>query len=248
MGIPTKNALPQLLADPLIAGDNAGGNGDFDEWRNYEQGVTTESVGTPPGSLPTHWYGGPGGAIATYDRIPVSAANRKEGPVGPWAFRVAWSKPQSDKWPGETHHAARIPLHVLGVFRNFRRTEVRREECSLELLRSQSEGKSRDRADSLAQLRRQHGGDHGRQRQGVRALRGIGPVGQSRDRPGLAPAGGQVRADATLATVREDHRATHCRRQIHHAGSLYRCGVRSRRGAVSPTIDLADIEVREVRK
>ncbi len=38
-------------------------NGDFSDWPGYAgKGVTTTSVGVPPKSIFTHWYGGPGGA------------------------------------------------------------------------------------------------------------------------------------------------------------------------------------------
>src|SRR4051794_12927435 len=44
----------------VIAEPNVLLNGDFHEWKDYKGGITTESVGTPPNSLPLHWYGGPG--------------------------------------------------------------------------------------------------------------------------------------------------------------------------------------------
>src|SRR4051812_14968726 len=82
--------LGQMPAGPAGEDANALSNGDFHEWKNYKGGITTESVGTPPASLPTHWYGGPGvGAIATYDRIKMSLEN--PGRAGDrWAMRVAW--------------------------------------------------------------------------------------------------------------------------------------------------------------
>ncbi len=116
-----KNARSQSSAERYVVGDNALGNGDFHEWKGAK-GVTTESVGTPPNSLPTHWYGGPGvGAIATYDRFEVSPTDEPTrdkvgGEIGRWAFRVAWSKPQSDKWPGETHHAPAFRFTFLESF------------------------------------------------------------------------------------------------------------------------------------
>ncbi len=117
IGMDARPARSQASAERSIAGDNALGNGDFHEWKDSKGGVTTESVGTPPNSLPTHWYGGPGvGAIATYDRFEVSPADQQRGEIGPWAFRVAWSKPQSDKWPGETHHAPAFRFTFLESF------------------------------------------------------------------------------------------------------------------------------------
>jgi hypothetical protein len=113
----TGTAHAQGLAAEEVAGGNVLGNGDFHEWKNYAAGVTTESVGTPPNSLPTHWYGGPGvGAIATYDRIETSPQDRERMGIGPWHFRVAWSKPQSDGWRGETHHQPAFRFTFLECF------------------------------------------------------------------------------------------------------------------------------------
>ena len=110
-------AKGQSLAQRSVTGDNALCNGDFHDWKDYKGGVSTESVGTPPNTLPTHWYGGPGvGAIATYDRIEVAPANRDGAEIDRWAFRVAWSKPQSDKWPGETHHSPTFRFTFLESF------------------------------------------------------------------------------------------------------------------------------------
>lgn len=99
-----------------VVDDNVLLNGDFHEWKGNVRGVTTESVGTPPNSLPTHWYGGPGvGAIATYDRI-ASDAGEEERLAGPYFFRVKWSKPQSNEWPGEAHHASVFRFSFLESF------------------------------------------------------------------------------------------------------------------------------------
>jgi hypothetical protein len=104
-------------ADELPAGANALRNGDFHEWKDYKGGVTTQSVGTPPNSLPTHWYGGPGvGAIATYDRIKTSLNGQDRSDRNEWALQVAWSKPQSDQWPGETHHSPAFRFTFLESF------------------------------------------------------------------------------------------------------------------------------------
>jgi hypothetical protein len=113
----SESAHSQGGADGLHARDNALRNGDFHEWKDYKGGVTTESVGTPPNSLPTHWYGGPGvGAVATYDRIEIALKNQERGDRKQWALQVAWSKPQSDQWPGETHHSPAFRFTFLESF------------------------------------------------------------------------------------------------------------------------------------
>ena len=107
------------MAAEQLAEENALGNGDFHEWKDYKGGVTTESVGTPPNSLPTHWYGGPGvGAIATYDRIETSLKDKERSGSDrkQWALQVAWTKPQSDQWPGETHHSPAFRFTFLESF------------------------------------------------------------------------------------------------------------------------------------
>ncbi|HEY2894872.1 MAG TPA: hypothetical protein VGJ16_11680 [Pirellulales bacterium] len=107
----------QAAAEESPASENALRNGDFHEWKDYKGGVTTESVGTPPNSLPTHWYGGPGvGAIATYDRIKTSLNGHDGSDKNDWALQVAWSKPQSDQWPGETHHSPAFRFTFLESF------------------------------------------------------------------------------------------------------------------------------------
>lgn len=81
-------------------------NGDFSDWPSrVAEGVTTTSVGVPAGSMPTHWYGGPGvGATATYGTQPFPEG-QQEVPGNPkWFFRVSWSVAPSADWPGETHH------------------------------------------------------------------------------------------------------------------------------------------------
>ncbi len=106
-------------------------------------GVSTESVGTPSNSLPTHWYGGPGvGAIATYDRIEIAAEDKERLKIDSWGFRVAWSKPQSGQWPGEAHHSPGFRFTFLESFeigtcgipfsctRDFAATKSKRERSS----------------------------------------------------------------------------------------------------------------------
>lgn len=112
-----KEASADVLPEKHVAQSNVLLNGNFHEWKDYKHGVTTESVGTPPNSLPLHWYGGPGvGAIATYDRLQASGADKDQGLVGGSYFRVAWSKPPSKNWPGETHHAPTFRFTFLESF------------------------------------------------------------------------------------------------------------------------------------
>lgn len=102
----------------LAAEPNAVTNGDFAAWKSYRgAGVTTESVGTPPGSLPDDWYGGPGvGGVATYDRLAFDPA-QEEVPGSPnWFLRVAWQRPPSDDWPGEGHHQGAFRFTFLEYF------------------------------------------------------------------------------------------------------------------------------------
>ncbi len=97
---------------------NALPNGDFSVWSTYEgKGVTTESVGTPAGSLPDDWYGGPGvGGKATYDGVDFDA-QQTEVPGHPKRFlRVHWHHPPSEDWPGETHHQGELRFTFLEYF------------------------------------------------------------------------------------------------------------------------------------
>ena len=103
------------------AAENAVLNGDFRLWATRrEGGVTTTSVGTPPGSLPDGWYGGPGvGATATYDVVAGA-------PGEPERFlRVAWKTPPSAGWEGEDHHR---PAFRFTFLEYFGITDVRRFE------------------------------------------------------------------------------------------------------------------------
>ncbi len=100
-------------------------NGDFSDWPGYSgKGVTTTSVGVPPQSIPTHWYGGPGvGATATYDVAPFPPG-QTEVPGSPRQhLRVTWHKPPSPDWPGETHHQ---PDFRFTFLENFSINDVRR--------------------------------------------------------------------------------------------------------------------------
>lgn len=122
LGACVGDASLQASADEIPEGENALENGDFHEWKDYQGGVTTESVGTPPNRLPRHWYGGPGvGAIATYDRIKTPLKDQSDG--NEWAFQVAWSKPQSEGWPGETHH---LPAFRFTFLESFEIGDVRK--------------------------------------------------------------------------------------------------------------------------
>jgi len=122
LGECVEDARLQAAADESRAGANALENGDFHEWKGYQGGVTTESVGTPPNRLPRHWYGGPGvGAIATYDRIKTSLKDQSGG--NEWALQVAWSKPQSEQWPGETQH---LPAFRFTFLESFEIADVRK--------------------------------------------------------------------------------------------------------------------------
>jgi hypothetical protein len=124
IGMQPKGALADVSLVKYFAESNALLNGDFHEWKNYKGGVTTESVGTPPDSMPTHWYGGPGvGAIATYDRLRSSRLEKEQASFGPWDFRVTWSKPPSKDWPGEAHH---LPAFRFTFLESFEIADVRR--------------------------------------------------------------------------------------------------------------------------
>lgn len=93
-------------------------NGDFSVWTNYKgSGITTETVGTPAGSLPDDWYGGPGvGGKATYDGIEFDP-KQTEVPGHPKRFlRVHWHRPPSKDWPGEAHHHGALRFTFLEYF------------------------------------------------------------------------------------------------------------------------------------
>ncbi|MCC6796905.1 MAG: hypothetical protein IT366_17430 [Candidatus Hydrogenedentes bacterium] len=98
---PTSRVLLAVL--PLNpVGENTLINGDFAQWDSYKGGgVTTTTVGVPSGSIPNHWYGGPGvGATATYDVIMRTESDPREMPAR--YLRVSWSTPP-ENW-GEDHH------------------------------------------------------------------------------------------------------------------------------------------------
>ena len=93
-------------------------NGNFSVWTNYKgAGITTETVGTPAGSLPDGWYGGPGvGGKASYDGIDFDP-KQTEVPGQPKRFlRVHWHQPPSKDWPGETHHHGALRFTFLEYF------------------------------------------------------------------------------------------------------------------------------------
>lgn len=99
---PTSRVLLAVL--PLNpVGGNAMLNGDFAQWDSFAGGgVTTTSVGVPAGSIPNHWYGGPGvGATATYDVIKRMNDDPDDAPER--FLRVFWSMPPTSDW-GEAHH------------------------------------------------------------------------------------------------------------------------------------------------
>jgi hypothetical protein len=104
----------------MLTGENHNAllNGDFSVWTNYKgSGITTESIGTPPGSLPDEWYGGPGvGGKATYDGIEFDP-KQTEVPGSPKRFlRVHWHQPPSKDWPGEAHHEGAFRFTFLEYF------------------------------------------------------------------------------------------------------------------------------------
>lgn len=108
-----RHVLFPILVLALLGAEqlNAVQNGDFSVWTSYKgSGVTTQSVGTPPGSLPDDWYGGPGvGGKATYDGVDFDL-EQTEVPGQPKRFlRVHWHAPPAKDWSGEAHHQ--------GVFR-----------------------------------------------------------------------------------------------------------------------------------
>ncbi len=108
----------QSLTEPRQTDENAVINGDFSVWESYTgQGVTTTTRGTPPGSLPQGWYGGPGvGATATYDVVEIPPS-QTEAPGHPRRhLRVHWTAPPSESWPGETHHAHDFRMTFLEYF------------------------------------------------------------------------------------------------------------------------------------
>lgn len=97
---------------------NALANGDFSAWKSYHgTGITTQSVGTPAGSLPDDWYGGPGiGGKATYDGVDFDP-QQTEVPGHPKRFlRVHWHEPPSADWPGEAHHHGVLRFTFLEYF------------------------------------------------------------------------------------------------------------------------------------
>jgi hypothetical protein len=97
---------------------NALKNGDFSTWKTHDgKGITTQSVGTPAGSLPDGWYGGPGvGGKATYNGIDFDAG-QGEVPGNPKRFfRVHWHEPASKDWPGEAHHQGDFRFTFLEYF------------------------------------------------------------------------------------------------------------------------------------
>ena len=97
---------------------NALTNGDFSVWTsNKGSGVTTQSVGTPAGSLPDGWYGGPGvGGKATYDGVDFDP-RQTDVPGQPKRFlRVDWHEPPSRDWPGEAHHHGEFRFTFLEYF------------------------------------------------------------------------------------------------------------------------------------
>ncbi len=110
--------LPALIFALLGIEPNAVSNGDFSRWTSYAgAGVTTESVGTPPASLPDGWYGGPGvGGKATYNRLDFDP-QQNEVPGHPkHFFRVEWHTPPSVDWPGEAHHHGELRFTFLEYF------------------------------------------------------------------------------------------------------------------------------------
>ncbi|MEQ9379370.1 MAG: hypothetical protein RJP95_00790 [Pirellulales bacterium] len=111
--------FPMMLLGVLCAEPgNALQNGDFSMWTSYEgHGITTESVGTPAGSLPDGWYGGPGvGGKATYNAIDFEPG-QTEVPGSPKRFfRVHWHQPPSQDWPGEAHHKGDLRFTFLEYF------------------------------------------------------------------------------------------------------------------------------------
>jgi hypothetical protein len=108
----------------LREGANVLGNGDFGIWDGYRgQGVTVTSVGVPIGSIPKHWYGGPGGgATATYDVV-LFPPGQTDVPGSPkWHLRISWARPPAADWPGEVHHKPHFRCTVL---ENFSMADVR---------------------------------------------------------------------------------------------------------------------------
>jgi hypothetical protein len=114
-----KTPAPQLREGASVLG-----NGDFSVWDGYRgTGVTVTSVGVPIGSIPKHWYGGPGvGGTATYDVVPFPPG-QTDVPGNPkWHLRIAWSRPPAKEWQGEEHHN----YFRCTVLENFSMTDVRR--------------------------------------------------------------------------------------------------------------------------
>ncbi len=97
---------------------NALPNGDFSVWKSYRgSGITTQSVGTPAGSLPDGWYGGPGvGGKATYDGIEFDPKQTDVAGRPKRFLRVHWHEPPSKDWPGEAHHQGALRFTFLEYF------------------------------------------------------------------------------------------------------------------------------------
>jgi hypothetical protein len=114
----------ETLLSQLREGANVLGNGSF-IWDGYRgKSVTVTTVGVPIGSIPKHWYGGPGvGATAIYD-IALFWPGQTDVPGSPkWHLRIDWAKPPSADWPGEDQHKPQFRCTVL---ENFSMADVRR--------------------------------------------------------------------------------------------------------------------------
>ena len=116
----SRTILVNILGLALLAAQkpNVLPNGDFSVWSSYRgAGVTTETVGTPAGSLPDGWYGGPGvGGKATYEGVDFDP-RQSAVPGHPKRFlRVQWHQPSSRDWEGEAHHHGVLRFTFLEYF------------------------------------------------------------------------------------------------------------------------------------
>ena len=208
-------------------GSNVLGNGDLSLWDGYRgKGVTVTSVGVPIGSIPKHWYGGPGGgATATYDVIPFPPG-QTDVPGNPkWHLRIAWAKPPAADWPGEVHHKPQFRCTVL---ENFSMTDVRRFANRTMLVRFYARVQ-RGPLDLIPIL--WHSYDS--QTPGVAAVKGkgyelfeiIGPIWPSGRGPRATTAGSYLQIDRPLAEVRADYHLAAGRQSASDARQLHRLWV-----------------------
>ena len=190
------------------AAENAVLNGDFRLWATRrEGGVTTTSVGTPPGSLPDGWYGGPGvGATASYDV--VAGATGEPGEVPPGRLEDAALGRVGGRGPSP----ARLPVHLPGVLRDHRRPSVRGQGGRGPIPGTGQGGDGGRGPDPLAQLRLADRGGRRGQGPGLRAVRVVRQARGSRRRPGRTPPRGRLPGDDLLAAVRQAGHAPRHRR------------------------------------